>query len=252
LLISWGFGVVRYPGLAEARSALVEAALPEMAFVGSHEEGSLSWAAAAKQAAAGGKGMKVILLGGKGEEPLNALSAGTVDAILALPFTSSELQEMLARLQGGKFLFPTESLSFDEVKRRAATLRGRRFLVAEDNPQNQLVLQESFDLLGVGADFVDNGQKAVDRLRLQGYDAVLMDVQMPVMDGPDATREIRRLERETGRPRTPIIALTANAMAHHHEEYLSAGMDVLVPKPLQLERLLIAIQQVLEDEEATA
>jgi CheY-like chemotaxis protein len=73
-----------------------------------------------------------------------------------------------------------------------------------------------------------------------------MDVQMPVMDGPTATREIRAREAATGRLRTPIIALTANAMAHHQVEYLGAGMDVLVPKPLELERLLIAIQTVLD------
>jgi CheY-like chemotaxis protein len=76
-----------------------------------------------------------------------------------------------------------------------------------------------------------------------------MDVQMPEMDGPTATREIRAREAAQGRKRTPIIALTANAMAHHEVEYLACGMDVLVPKPLELERLLIAIQSVLDEGE---
>ncbi|HPA37650.1 MAG TPA: ATP-binding protein [Phenylobacterium sp.] len=134
----------------------------------------------------------------------------------------------------------------------SAAPAGLRILAAEDNPMNQLVLKTLLAQLDLEVTCVADGRQAVEAWASDAWDAVLMDVQMPVMDGPDATREIRRLERETGRARTPIIALTANAMAHHHEEYLSAGMDVLVPKPLQLERLLIAIQQVLEDEEATA
>ncbi len=129
---------------------------------------------------------------------------------------------------------------------------GLRILAAEDNPMNQLVLKTLLAQLDLDVTCVADGRQAVEAWASDAWDAVLMDVQMPVMDGPDATREIRRLELETGRARTPIIALTANAMAHHHEEYLSAGMDVLVPKPLQLERLLIAIQQVLEGDEATA
>ena len=73
-----------------------------------------------------------------------------------------------------------------------------------------------------------------------------MDVQMPVMDGPTAARAIREREAEQGLARTPIIALTANAMAHHEAEYRAAGMDVLVPKPVELERLIGAIAAVTE------
>ena len=73
---------------------------------------------------------------------------------------------------------------------------------------------------------------------------------MPVMDGPTATRLIREWEKADGHRRTPIIALTANAMSHHAVEYTAAGMDVLVPKPLELERLLIAIQTVLDEDDA--
>ncbi len=147
-------------------------------------------------------------------------------------------------------LLASEALADDMALSPAPA--GLRILAAEDNPMNQLVLKTLLAQLGLEVTCVADGRQAVEAWASDAWDAVLMDVQMPVMDGPDATREIRRLEQETGRARTPIIALTANAMAHHHEEYLSAGMDVLVPKPLQLERLLIAIQQVLEGEEATA
>jgi CheY-like chemotaxis protein len=73
-----------------------------------------------------------------------------------------------------------------------------------------------------------------------------MDVQMPVMDGPTATREIRAREAASGRRRTPVIALTANAMAHQVADYRAAGMDAIVAKPIDVEQLLSAMQDVLE------
>ena len=125
-----------------------------------------------------------------------------------------------------------------------------RILAAEDNPMNQLVLRTLLAQVGVEVTCVDNGELAVAAAATGDWDAILMDVQMPVMDGPTATRLIREWERNGNRRRTPIIALTANAMAHHAAEYTAAGMDVLVPKPLELERLLIAIQTVLDEADA--
>jgi CheY-like chemotaxis protein len=77
-----------------------------------------------------------------------------------------------------------------------------------------------------------------------------MDIQMPVLDGPGATRAIRRREAVEGRPRTPIIALTADAMAHHAAEHLASGMDATVPKPIQIQVLTEALDAVLVDEPA--
>ncbi|MES2343927.1 MAG: ATP-binding protein [Pseudomonadota bacterium] len=125
-----------------------------------------------------------------------------------------------------------------------------RILAAEDNPMNQLVLRTLLAQVGVDVTCVDNGELAVAAAASGDWDAILMDVQMPVMDGPTATRLIRDWEKAEGRRRTPIIALTANAMAHHQAEYAAVGMDILVPKPLELERLLIAIQTVLEETDA--
>ena len=79
-----------------------------------------------------------------------------------------------------------------------------------------------------------------------------MDVQMPVMDGVAATRRIRQFEQETGRARTPIIALTANAMAHQVEEYVAAGMDGLIAKPIRVEELFAALQATLDAQDAAA
>ena len=122
-----------------------------------------------------------------------------------------------------------------------------RILAAEDNPMNQLVLKTLLAQLGVEVRCVNDGQAACDAAAEQEWDVILMDVQMPVMDGPTAARWIRDREEAEGLRRTPIIALTANAMAHHAAEYTSAGMDVLVPKPLELERLIGAIQSVMEE-----
>jgi CheY-like chemotaxis protein len=121
-----------------------------------------------------------------------------------------------------------------------------RVLAAEDNPVNRLVLKTLLDQLGVELRCVEDGAAAVAAAQEGGWDVILMDVQMPVMDGPTAARAIREREAERGLARTPIIALTANAMAHHEAEYLAAGMDVLVPKPVELERLIGAIAAVTE------
>ncbi len=119
--------------------------------------------------------------------------------------------------------------------------RKLRVLAAEDHPTNRLVLKTLLEQAGLSVHLVDDGQAAVDAWACEDWDVILMDVQMPVMDGPTAAQIIRDQERQSSRGRTPIIALTANAMAHHASEYLASGMDFLVPKPIEYERLLDAI-----------
>jgi signal transduction histidine kinase/ActR/RegA family two-component response regulator len=121
-----------------------------------------------------------------------------------------------------------------------------RILAAEDNATNRLVLKTLLEQVGLAATFVENGREAVDAWRAGPWDVVLMDIQMPEMDGVAATREIRRIEAQEGRARTPIVALTANAMAHQLAEYTAAGMDALSPKPIQLPQLIETIGRVLE------
>ncbi|HEY8615271.1 ATP-binding protein [Phenylobacterium sp.] len=122
---------------------------------------------------------------------------------------------------------------------------GLRILAAEDNATNRLVLKTLLEQVGLAAHFVENGREAVDAWRAGRWDVILMDIQMPEMDGVTATREIRRLEAELGMARTPVIALTANAMAHQVAEYTAAGMDALSPKPIQLPQLIATLQGVL-------
>ena len=120
-----------------------------------------------------------------------------------------------------------------------------RLLAAEDNPTNQHVLAAVMDSLGIDIDIVGDGRQAVDAWKIGGYDLILMDIQMPVMDGIDAAREIRELETAEGRRRTPIVALTANALTFQVDEYLAAGMDDHVAKPIEIAKLYEAISGAL-------
>jgi CheY-like chemotaxis protein len=117
-----------------------------------------------------------------------------------------------------------------------------RVLAAEDNEVNRLVLTTLLSQAGVALTVASNGLEAVKAWRSADWDVILMDIQMPVMDGVEATREIRAQEQAEGRPRTPIIALTANAMPHQRAEYAAAGMDEVVTKPLDVGRLFRAIE----------
>ena len=121
-----------------------------------------------------------------------------------------------------------------------------RVLAAEDNAVNQLVLKTLLHQLGLEPTVVEDGAQAVEAWAAADWDVILMDVQMPRMDGPTATRFIRERELAQRRRRTPIVALTANAMTHQVGEYLAAGMDGFVAKPIEAARLFEAIEAALE------
>ena len=120
-----------------------------------------------------------------------------------------------------------------------------RVLAAEDNPTNQMVLSTIIQIFGAELELVENGQLAVEAWDAGDYDVILMDIQMPVLDGIGATREIRQREVAQRRPRTPIIALSANAMVHQIKEYMAVGMDGHVAKPIELPKLHAALEGAL-------
>jgi PAS domain S-box-containing protein len=130
--------------------------------------------------------------------------------------------------------------------------RPLRILAAEDNPMNQLVLTTLLGAAGLEPVIVSNGQEAVKAFAGEPWDLILMDVQMPVMDGLDAARAIRAAERAEGRAPTPIIALTANAMRHQLDEYRACGMTATVSKPIEIRTLMATIQAVLEPDDDQA
>ena len=127
-----------------------------------------------------------------------------------------------------------------------ADLSSLRVLAAEDNHTNQLVLTTLLQSFDVEPVMVADGREAVRAWEAGSFDLIFMDVQMPVLDGVAATREIRAIERKTGRPPIRIIAVSANAMIHQVAEYLAAGMDGHVSKPIAIERLYDALAEAAQ------
>ena len=129
----------------------------------------------------------------------------------------------------------------------AADLTGLHFLAAEDNEINGEILSELLEIEGASCEIAVNGQLAVERFQASApgeFDAILMDVQMPVMNGHEAARAIRSLDREDAKA-IPIIAMTANAFAEDEKAALAAGMDAHVPKPLNMELLKKVLQHII-------
>jgi CheY-like chemotaxis protein len=115
-----------------------------------------------------------------------------------------------------------------------------RLLLAEDNYINQRMMLHALEKYGCQVQVAQNGREALELAQKHKYDAILMDCQMPEMDGYRATTEIRRAERER---RTPIIALTAHALPGDREKCIASGMDDFLPKPVEFEQLVRTLQQ---------
>ncbi len=154
--------------------------------------------------------------------------------ILPKPFFVSAFKEKILEMQTAG---ESKEHTLDALENNS--IEGLHFLVAEDNEINAEILSELLELEGATCEIMENGRLALERFRDAGkgeFDAVLMDVQMPVMNGYEATRAIRELEREDA-GRIPIIAMTANAFAEDVKDALDAGMDVHIAKPINMELL---------------
>ena len=159
---------------------------------------------------------------------------------LQKPFFVSSLKEKILELR--------EEQREEERSGEEDTFKGLRFLAAEDNEINAEILAEILEMEGADCEIVENGQLALERFRdaeKGEFDAILMDVQMPVLNGYEAARAIRALEREDAKS-IPIIAMTANAFAEDEKEALDAGMDFHVAKPIDLELLKKVIKQCVQ------
>jgi CheY-like chemotaxis protein len=130
----------------------------------------------------------------------------------------------------------------DEQPTAASTSPSLRVLAADDNPTNQKVIAAVLAPLGAQVELVADGAACVEAWKRGGYDIVLMDIHMPVMDGVEAARTIRSLEISENRKRIPIVAVTANALVHQVEGYMAAGMDGHVAKPIEVTKLYDAIE----------
>jgi PAS domain S-box-containing protein len=164
---------------------------------------------------------------------LSDAQRGTLDGYLVKPVTASMLRDAVFE-STGRAQPPQQ-----HGEQKSAQLAGVRILVAEDNRNNQQVARELLQSRGAVVEIAEDGSKAVVRVvgEPRAFDLVLMDVQMPVMDGYTATREIR----EAGIQWLPIIAMTANAMPSDREASLAAGMDDHVGKPFDIDELVATI-----------
>ena len=122
--------------------------------------------------------------------------------------------------------------------------RPLKVLVVDDNHINRLVLQTFLSQLGANSSSVENGRRAVAAWEAEDWDAVLMDIHMPEMDGVAATREIRTREAASGRRRTPVVAVTASVLVHETQRYLTAGMDAVAAKPVDFEQLAALLERL--------
>ena len=164
-----------------------------------------------------------------------------IAAYLVKPIRKSELLTAILTVLGH------QTASLPELVTRATLGKTRsslHILVAEDNPINQLLIVRLLQKMGHIPLMVANGREALEVLERERFDLVLMDVQMPEMDGFSATKEIRNAEKATGK-HVPIIALTANAMKGDEETCLAAGMDGYLAKPVSGGRLEAALANVL-------
>jgi len=140
---------------------------------------------------------------------------------------------------------PATTPAIATVPRRRPDGSPPRVLAAEDNPVNRLVLRTLLSQAGIEPMIVEDGEAAVEAWRTRDWDVILMDMQMPVMDGLAAVQAIREAERKAGRPPTPILALTANVMSHQIAEYLAAGMDGFIAKPIEVAALFESLEAAL-------
>jgi CheY-like chemotaxis protein len=171
-----------------------------------------------------------------------ALAAG-IDSYLTKPVRESHLRRCIAEL-GGRAGAPERREEPPQSEEAAPAKRTDRplILVAEDNIVNQRVLTRILDKLGYRSDVAANGHEAVQAYSRRPYAAVLMDVQMPEMDGFDAARLIRERESATGL-RCPIIAVTANALEGDRERCIECGMDDYLSKPVKPAALRAALER---------
>jgi CheY-like chemotaxis protein/HPt (histidine-containing phosphotransfer) domain-containing protein len=217
--------------------------------------GEAQAAAARLRAAAGSQPLVLVLLCPMHQAvDATALQDAGIQGLLRKPIHDWELRETLTRAAGqlsarrvGAWMGDEEALSglaatFAEVARPQWGDHPPRLLLVEDNPLNQQVALRILAGLGTSATVAGSGAEAVELARGGGFDAILMDVHMPGMDGVQATRLIRSAEQGT---RTPIIAMTAHALERDRDRFLAAGMDALLTKPFGREDLRKLLERVL-------
>ena len=188
---------------------------------------------------------EIVMITAHGREDLQALTDDmSIAGVLAKPVTASSLYDAVVSAMGHTTPVTARSSRRNrEAGEAAARLRGAHVLVVEDNEINQELTTELLSSQGMSSEIAANGKEAVEKVRAGNYDLVLMDCQMPVMDGYEATRKIREDDRFAA---LPIIALTANAMAGDRQLTLESGMNDHIAKPVDIAEMLITMARWVE------
>ncbi len=174
----------------------------------------------------------IIMITAHGQESIPSTTDQTViKALLSKPFTAPNLYHAIMRAFGQHLADEQVGFNSNDISEHISKLRGARVLLVDDNEINQELALELLTSNGIRVETANNGQQAMDMLEEKRFDGVLMDCQMPVMDGFTATRNLRKQQHCKG---LPILALTANAMASDREEVLNAGMNDHIAKPINI------------------
>jgi two-component system sensor histidine kinase/response regulator len=177
------------------------------------------------------------------EAPESAGQAPQPDAVVLKPTRGAVLAEIIGRVLSGA---APKAIEAPLAAAPDPAFAGARILLVEDNPVNQRVAQRMLEKLAAQVTLANNGAEALERCVDTRFDAILMDCQMPVMDGFTAARRIREAERARGEKRVPIIALTANVMSEDRERCLAAGMDEHLGKPIESAKLIDCLARHLK------
>ena len=245
-LRAWGMAPVSYGNAADALVALQKAASAELPFalilvdeqlVGSNGQTLAEQINASPETS----GSHVVRLSPMGpRERAGGSQKSAVEAFLSKPIRRCELKETILRLLTNK---PSREVAEPPTLQAASQQihhSGSRILVVEDNHVNRRLAQRLLEKRGYSVELAKDGRRALGVLELRDFDVVLMDLQMPEMDGFAATTAIRNKEKTTGK-HIPIIAMTANAMKGDRERCLAAGMDAYVSKPILVDELFNAL-----------
>jgi two-component system, sensor histidine kinase and response regulator len=192
--------------------------------------------------------LRLILQSSRDDHANASASSQLFTAILTKPLRRAQLFNCVTRamtLPPGAAMDAPSSGWAPAAAGAPARAASPKILVVEDNPVNREVAIGMLESLGCAIDAAENGRLAIEAVGTASYDVVLMDCQMPVMDGLTATAEIRRREHSSGAARVPIIALTANAMEGDRERCLAAGMDDFLSKPFSQQQLATLLRRWL-------
>jgi CheY-like chemotaxis protein len=163
-----------------------------------------------------------------------------IELSVTKPAKPSEIVDAITKALGNR----SNSFADEENDADDVGPAGWSILVADDSPINQEVALGILELKGYRAQAVSNGCEAVEAFQRESFDVILMDLEMPEMDGLAATAAIRRIERKSGGGRIPIIALTAHAVKDVRQQCLDADMDGYVPKPIRPDQLFEVLEKL--------